>query len=129
MIGVLVFGWLAAGCGTPGGEASRELGHGPVRVGDTPETVIGVIGRPDHQTDGPDATGYTSVWTYQNYFATSAGPQATGWTQVLSPETRDQHGRVVHQAVVKDIDRAQLGGTLRVTFAHGVVSSVARVGT
>ncbi|MDI1249507.1 MAG: hypothetical protein PSV13_11640, partial [Lacunisphaera sp.] len=90
------------------------------------EMVIGAIGRPDQQADGSGPVGYASVWTYQNYFATPAGSQSTGWTQVLSPEIRDQHERVVHKAMVKDVHRPQLGVTLRVTFAHGVVSSVAR---
>ena len=122
-----MLGWLLGGCSSPDGGIPTELSHGPVKVGDTPDMVYAAIGRPDQRADVPNAVRYASVWTYQNYFNAVENPRASGWREVTTPEIRNQHDQLVHQAVLKDLPRTPLGGTLRVTFVGGVVSSVARV--
>jgi hypothetical protein len=113
---VLVASIGLVGCGSPAGP------HGEIYVGDTPDLVLNLMGKPDERIDGPSDRGYQATWIYTNQQL--APKQSTGWSEVLVSEVKDQDGRVVQPAVTRDIYRKPVMEDIHVIFTEGLVSSV-----
>jgi hypothetical protein len=115
---------LALYCTVLGLAGCSSSAQGVARIGDTAETVERQMGSPDKKEDLIGGGRRQVVWTYDNYFRQPAQREATGWSEVLTPGTVDQHGRTVEKPGVREIYRTQAKQDIQVTFTEGVVSFV-----
>ncbi|MBA4137796.1 MAG: hypothetical protein C0518_10810 [Opitutus sp.] len=86
------------------------------------------MGQPDEQRDETNPARGQAVWIYKGYSPSHEPRERTGWSEVLSPGVRDQHGNVVRKPLFREVYRPQRADDIQVIFLDGAVWAVERQG-
>jgi hypothetical protein len=102
----------------------QRLQHGKISVGDTRDMVYIALGYPDEVREVSTPQGTQTLWIYRTYWQQFEGTEWVGWHRVIVP-LRDGRGfAVFHEPVTTDVYRTHVDEVIRVTFDHGVVTSL-----